>query len=94
MVCSSSGRPGLSNGTFSASRLWATDGTAVGTRLLLDLRDPTIAIPDNPCFSAIRQVGNRAFFPAATSPLRNELWFTDGSADPSPSRVTYCLSVY
>jgi ELWxxDGT repeat protein len=71
--------PGIFDSRSTSARLWATDGTSVGTRALLDLRDPTVSVPDTPSFPKVLQVGNRGFFVQATTSYRFETWVTDGT---------------
>lgn len=68
----------FSAGARSASpdfELWATDGTADGTRLVADVNP---AGPSNPGF--LVELGGRLFFLADT-PEGRELWRSDGTAE-------------
>ncbi|MDX1999845.1 MAG: hypothetical protein SF066_19170 [Thermoanaerobaculia bacterium] len=56
--------------------LWATDGTAPGTRLVRDLRPGTISSD----LERVTAVGNRAFFVADDGVHGREIWLSDGTA--------------
>jgi ELWxxDGT repeat protein len=63
------------NGTETGSELWATDGSAAGTRLVKDIRPGTR--PSTP--NGFLAVGDSIYFTAETGEHGRELWKSDGT---------------
>ncbi len=63
------------NNVGAGQALWASDGTAVGTRIVFD---PSGAVPN--IFGGITTHGDRLYFACSgTSAIGNELWTSDGT---------------
>ncbi len=62
-------------GTTTGTELWISDGSNLGTSLLMDINPgSSSSFPAN-----FRRIGNQVFF-TATNSLGSELWTTDGTA--------------
>lgn len=68
---------GSDSGGAGGRELWVTDGTAAGTKRVLDVRPG----PDSSAPEGLTAAGDRVFFSADDGVLGRELWVSDGTAE-------------